>query len=91
MGNNNPSAALLTRLHEKGRATLFIGEQTDPVGSTITDVKVMNAGDVNGDGLDDLLIGVSEAEGLDGKVYLFFGSETPWPPQIDLATSKSLI
>jgi len=85
VGNNNPSAALLTRLHEKGRATLFIGEQTDPVGSTITDVKVMNAGDVNGDGLDDLLIGVSEAEGLDGKVYLFFGSETPWPPQIDLA------
>ncbi|MBN1418239.1 MAG: FG-GAP repeat protein [Planctomycetes bacterium] len=45
------------------------------------------AGDVNGDGFPDILIGVrnSDAHGVEraGRVYLVFGAET-WPPIIDI-------
>ncbi|MCI0574814.1 MAG: integrin alpha [Chloroflexi bacterium] len=51
---------------------------------------VSNAGDVNGDGYDDLLIGASGGDGpadsrLDaGESYLLFGASTP-PASLDLA------
>jgi hypothetical protein len=85
VGNSNPAAAQLTRFVDTGRAALFVGQQTSPTESTKAPVLVVNAGDVNGDNFDDLLIGAAEELGLDGKVYLFFGSQTPWPTQIDLA------
>jgi hypothetical protein len=84
VGNDNPAAAQLSHFKEKGRATLFIGEQTTPMGSANADVKVVNVGDVNKDGLEDLAIAVSEANFRDGKVYLLFGNNTSWPDQIDL-------
>jgi hypothetical protein len=49
---------------------------------------VSGAGDVNGDGLDDLIVG---ARGSDrggwttGSAYVVFGRAGPLPPQIDLA------
>lgn len=43
---------------------------------------VSRAGDINGDGLDDLLIG---AYGNPGAAYLIFGSASGFGPQFDLA------
>ncbi|CAD5371029.1 hypothetical protein RA210_U140033 [Rubrivivax sp. A210] len=37
---------------------------------------VSNAGDVNGDGLDDLIIGAADASARPGKAYVVFGSST---------------
>ncbi len=84
VGNGNPAAAQLTRFKDRGRATLFIGGgDQDKAG-----LMVANAGDVNGDNIDDLLVGVSESDITNGNnsgiVYLFFGNEIPWPMKIDL-------
>ena len=91
MGNNNPASAQLTRFVDTGRATLFVGGQTAVADTLKTNLKVVNAGDVNGDKLDDLFIGVGEEEGADGKVYLFFGGLAPWPTEIDLANIPSSV
>jgi hypothetical protein len=85
VGNNNPASAQLDRFKQTGRATLFIGPETNPPASLVTDVIVTHAGDVNGDNYDDLLIGVAENLNEEGVVYLFFGSDTPWPTEIDLS------
>ncbi|MFY0642693.1 MAG: FG-GAP repeat protein [Bermanella sp.] len=84
VGNDNPASAQLDRFKQTGRATLFIGPETNPPEALLADVIVTHAGDVNGDNFDDLLIGVSEKKVNDGTVYLFFGNETPWPAEIDL-------
>ena len=82
--NSNPASAQLDRFKQTGRATLFIGPETNPPASIVADVIVTHAGDVNGDEIGDLLIGVAEGYGRDGVVYLFFGSDVPWPTEIDL-------
>lgn len=84
IGNNNPAAAQLVRIFETDRATLFVGaEGQDKAGLMVT-----NAGDINGDGKDDLAVGVRYSTlggGIKaGAVYIFFGSATPWPTEIDL-------
>ena len=84
VGNNNPASAQLDRFKQMGRATLFIGPETSPTTNTHSNITIVNAGDVNGDQRDDLLIGVAEEYNRDGKVYLFFGSEIPWPAEVDL-------
>jgi hypothetical protein len=45
-------------------------------------IAVSNAGDVNGDGYDDLLVGTESG----GNTYLLFGSGTGFAPTIDLAS-----
>ncbi len=85
VGDSNVNASQLIRFKETDRATLFIGPQTTPISTAIADLVVVNVGDVNGDNLDDLAIGIGEESNRDGKVYLFFGSTTPWPAEIDLA------
>lgn len=66
-----------------GGVTLFGAEVTD-----LTGYSVSGAGDVNGDGLDDFLIGARFGDGVgesnSGKTYLVFGAET-LPTTIDLA------
>ncbi len=58
-------------------------------------VSVASAGDINGDGLDDLLIGAYRAASADnatllvGETYLIFGTATGFPASIDLATPGS--
>jgi hypothetical protein len=42
-------------------------------GSDLSGFSVASAGDVNGDGLDDLLIGAKNANGSGGETYLVFG------------------
>jgi hypothetical protein len=41
-------------------------------------------GDINGDGLDDVLVGASGADGGGGAAYVLFGSETPLSPTFSL-------
>jgi hypothetical protein len=36
---------------------------------------VSSAGDVNGDGLDDLIIGVNDDSNKEGKAYVIFGKQ----------------
>jgi hypothetical protein len=38
-------------------------------------VSVSNAGDVNGDGLDDLIVGAYKADSKAGKSYVIFGKK----------------
>lgn len=45
-----------------------------------------NAGDINGDSIDDFLIGVSLSE----KNYVIFGSKQPWPRTLDLTNFSNI-
>ena len=54
---------------------------------------VAGAGDVNGDGYDDILIGTSSASDYDGylsgKTYLIFGKPAGWSLDTNLSTSDA--
>jgi len=51
---------------------------------------VGTAGDINGDGIDDLIIGATLANSngniRSGRTYVVFGSSDPWPQSINLST-----
>lgn len=61
-------------------------------GETMADASgfsVSAAGDVNGDGIGDLIIGApftAANEPLSGRGYVVFGSSTAFPPQLQLST-----
>ncbi len=49
------------------------------------------AGDVNGDGLDDLIIGArvpTRRQGDAGESYVVFGSDAPFAASLDLADAR---
>ena len=53
-------------------------------GQDYAGLSVSGAGDINGDGLDDLIIGAPSAE-PEGQSYVVFGSEREFPASLDLA------
>ncbi len=89
-----------------GEVHLLLGDKGLPslldVGETALDVTIFGAdindslgftvasGDLNGDGIQDLLVGAPISDGCDnkaedgGEVYVIFGRPA-WPPTIDLA------
>ncbi len=78
---------LLTLSTSGDGVTIFGNESEDQSGRAVT-----GAGDVNGDGFDDLLVGASLSDGLGnaltdaGESYLIFGNPA-LPATIDLAAS----
>ncbi len=86
--NQVENSISLTRLLATGRATRFIGTQANSNFSSIN-IQVVNAGDVNKDGFDDMLVSIpgykQDPAGVyyTGIVYLFFGG-VPWPETINL-------
>jgi len=53
-----------------------------------TGYSVSGAGDINGDGIDDLIIGASSASpsgNASGQSYVVFGSDTGFPAQLELS------
>lgn len=51
---------------------------------------VSGAGDVNGDGIDDLLIGYPGISDYAGQSYIVFGSKGPWPAVINVSNLEAL-
>ena len=49
-------------------------------------ISASGAGDVNGDGIDDLIIGTSAADVLAGASYVVFGSDSSFSASLDLST-----
>ncbi len=103
-GNNKPlagdsylifGAATLPATIEVGLINLTPGQGVMIFGADGGDrsgTSVSSAGDVNGDGLDDLLVGASSAAGGNnaeinaGETFLIFGSQS-FPAKIDLSTN----
>ena len=63
----------------------FWGEE----GGDESGYSVAGAGDVNGDGFDDILIGAYDHLGGTGKTYLILGKASGWAMDTDLSTSDS--
>ncbi len=67
----------------------FLGEAAEDFAGH----RLSNAGDVNGDGLDDILIGAhgADADSLKnrGKVYVIFGKASGWEQAVSLANADA--
>jgi hypothetical protein len=66
----------------------FVGESQDDM----TGIRIASAGDVNGDGFDDFLIGSSrnsEAHWHAGQTYLVFGRASGWSLNTDLSNANA--
>jgi hypothetical protein len=68
-GKANTTAVSLAALS----ATTTLGFKINTTGTTPAGWSVSNAGDVNGDGLDDMLVGNPNYGARDGRAYLIYG------------------
>jgi hypothetical protein len=62
------------------------GFRLDGIEREFSGYSVGSAGDVNGDGFDDVIIGAPYADAESGKSYVVFGSASGFGASIDLAT-----
>jgi hypothetical protein len=87
-GPTLPASIDLSALGSAG-TTIYGSDPDDQSG-----ISVSSAGDINGDGLDDLIIGASKADGLNnakngsGESYIVFGA-TSLPASINLGSLNS--
>ncbi len=64
----------------------FQGES--PIGGSIVGASAAHVGDVNGDGVDDLLLGDPAADGGKGRAYLVLGRRTGWSSTFALSDAN---
>ncbi|NKI36598.1 DUF11 domain-containing protein, partial [Wenzhouxiangella sp. XN79A] len=85
-GSNSAFAATIDlSLLDGSNGFVLNGEMADDQSGR----SVSAAGDINGDGIDDLIIGAYGADpngGLSGRSYVVFGSDTGLPNPFDLST-----
>lgn len=81
-GTNQGFASIL-ELSDLDGANGFVLRGVDSGGYAGT--AVANAGDVNGDGIDDLIIGAHSANGVAGEGYVVFGSADGFDTVFELA------
>ena len=70
----------------------FVGLLEGPTTGDRYGTCVASAGDINGDGYNDILVGAPgsyQAENYAGKVYLFLGGDNPKEPKLTLNGEKS--
>ncbi len=81
-GNKGPWSAVIQLASLNGRNGFIINgiKSGDNSGYSVS-----KAGDVNGDNIDDILIGAYGANNFQGQSYVIFGSHYPWPPTIYLS------
>ncbi|PIT77757.1 Ig-like domain-containing protein [Limnohabitans sp. B9-3] len=72
-GKATGTAVDLTTLAKGNAGGFVINRQSD---SGMSETRVSAAGDVNGDGLADLIVGVSNMDKFSGRSYLVFGKAT---------------
>ncbi|WP_146179684.1 beta strand repeat-containing protein [Limnohabitans parvus] len=75
-GKTNTTAVNLTALTAATNLTntaSALGFKVNTTGTTAAGWSVSNAGDVNGDGLDDMLVGNPNYGARDGRAYLIYG------------------
>jgi len=88
-GSPNVDADRVVELSRERAALTILGADS---GDYLNDLPALATGDVNGDGLDDLLIGARFGDGPDnsrqdsGEAYIIFG-RNPLPESIDLAAN----
>ncbi|CAB5500312.1 beta strand repeat-containing protein, partial [Bathymodiolus thermophilus thioautotrophic gill symbiont] len=70
-GKNNASAINLSAIASGTGGFVINGENAKDKSS----LSVSSAGDVNGDGLDDLIVGAHRGDGNIGKAYVVFGKD----------------
>jgi hypothetical protein len=61
--------------------------------SDLSGISVSNAGDMNGDGIDDLVVGARSADpngSRSGRSYVIFGSDNDLPHPLELSTINGL-
>jgi hypothetical protein len=54
--------------------------------NSATGWSVARAGDINGDGIGDLIVGATNANGVAGQSYVVFGSKNRWSSPISLSS-----
>ncbi|MEO1132080.1 MAG: hypothetical protein AAFX40_05160 [Cyanobacteria bacterium J06639_1] len=81
--NGYPALISLTSLNGTNGFAIAGNSNTDEFGHILS-----SAGDLNGDGLNDLIVGApfADANGEDsGRAYVIFGSDDGFPAQLDVA------
>lgn len=81
----------LSSLYEINGGDGSLGFVINPIEITDhTGISVKSAGDINGDGIDDIIIGADTAmpdgKPSAGESYIIFGKTTPFGPEFDLAS-----
>src|SRR5262249_47285249 len=71
----------LSSLNGSNGFAIFGEAESNSLGKSVS-----SAGDVNGDGFDDLIVGAYGANQLDGASYVVFGHASGFPSTLDLST-----